>query len=180
MDSLRFQSDYDLSVFYRYIKNKIYRIDSFDCCIVGGDAALRFLLKRQDLFGHTPIVYFNVFDEELAKEADQYSNITGVRVGYDYDSNLELAKQLIHNIEKFYFVVDDSEKGRIDKANIEDLGKRHEEYEFEILNMSEMSRDDFYRIIESTKAGEAIFLQDLYLEADNTVNDYTNVAINIA
>lgn len=171
MDTREFSTDYDLSILYRYLRNKGYRRSDYDCYIAGDDAALKFLLGRSDILRSTPVVYVGVQGADLLQAAAESKFVTGVQENYDYDANLKLVGSLFPKVKRLLFVVDDSGTGRDDAADIRLLKEKHPEYEIEILDMSNIPQKDFEKTLQEAGSDTAIFLMALYLEPDGSVNN---------
>ncbi len=180
MDARHSNSDYDLSILYRYLKNKLYRNEKYDCCIAGDDEALSFLLDRTDLIPNTPVVYLSVQDAQLVERANQTGYMTGVMERFEYEANIDALKSLMPDVTTIYYILDNSRVGRCDASNLKSVVAKNPHYAFKILNISELSDAQLDAAIAQADTGSVIFLGDLYFEQDGTVNTYSYKANEIA
>jgi signal transduction histidine kinase/ABC-type uncharacterized transport system substrate-binding protein/ActR/RegA family two-component response regulator len=171
MDTRRFNTEYDISILYRYLKNKLYRLPKFDCFIAADDAALSFLMERKDILGDTPVVYFGVQDPKLIKEAKKRSYITGINENYDYKANFDIIKKALPDVKKIKFVTDSSYIGKLDTASFVKEVKEDETFKYDIVNLSERDEKDIESELSSTKDDTVVFLQDMYhINGDRITN----------
>ena len=176
MDTRRFNTDYDMSILYRYLRNKLYRLPKFDCYIAGDDAALSFFIERSDIFGDTPVVYFGVQNPALIKQAEQYSNITGIIEQYDYNANFDFIKKALPDVKKIKFVTDSSYIGKLDTESFTKAVKKYGRYKYDILNLSE--KDEKNIRTELSKCGDdtVVFFQDMYRMQDDSITTFNYMA----
>lgn len=180
MDARHFSSDYDFSILYRYLKNKLYRNGNYDCCIIGDDEALSFLLDRPDLISNTPAVYLGVQDEALAERANKTGYMTGIMERFEYEANLDVLKALMPEVTTIHYILDNSKVGTYDATNLARVVAQNPQYSFDILNMSELSEAQLDDALDNAASDSVIFLGDLYLEKNGTVNTYSYKANEIA
>lgn len=176
MDTRRFNTDYDMSILYRFLRNKLYRLPQFDCFIAGDDAALSFFMERSDIFGDIPVVYFGVQDPSLVKAAEKHSNITGIREIYNYKANFDFIKKAMPDVKNITFVTDSSYVGSLDTKSFTEAVTQYGRFKYDILNLSEM--DDKNVKKELSKSGEdtVVFLQDMYHMHDDSVSTFNYMA----
>ena len=176
MDTRRFNTDYDLSILYRYLRNKLYRLPKFDCYIAGDDAALSFFIERSDIFGDTPVVYFGVQNPALVKEAEQYGNITGIIEQYDYNANFDFIKKALPDIKNIKFVTDNSYIGKLDTESFTKAVKKYGRFKYDILNLSERDEKDIEADLSESGDDTVVFLQDMYKMHDGSTTTFNYMA----
>lgn len=182
MDSRRFYTDYDLSVFTVYLRNKLMRLEPSECIIAGDDAALAFLLDHPEFreFEKVPLVFFGVQNPELIKKAKNNKNICGVEEHYNWESNFILIKKLLPDTKKIVFILDSSGNGKIDSEAVNYIISHNKDFDFDILNMSRLYKKEFEKQLKALTEGTVVIPLDYYLNIDGTQNPLHSTADWIA
>lgn len=147
---------------------------SFDGVIAGDDEALQFVLDHEeDLFKGLPVGFFAVNDEELAQKAAEKPLFTGAVEQTYIDETVTTAAKIQPSVRRVTAIVDNTATGQGDYKAFQKYGKEHPEYETEILNTSEMTREDLAAKLEAV--GDHTVL--LYMSASDDIDgNYYSVA----
>ncbi len=179
MDSRRFNSTYDTSLFTIYLRSKLTRQTGFDCIITGGNEALSFLYTHPTMRGDSPVVYFGIQDDELWDKAQKFNFMTGISGTPDFAANLKFASLLFPGTKHIVFITDSSREGFIDESKIHGIMEKNRKYSYEILNLTERIPASLKSRIEAQGPGSVIFLADVYLSHNRTLNSLQKTAFDI-
>ncbi|MBO4386189.1 MAG: response regulator [Treponema sp.] len=180
MDSRRFNSTYDTSLFTIYLRSKLTRQTGFDCIITGGDEALTFMCNHPTMRGDSPIVYFGIQDPELWNEVQKYNFMTGISGRPDFSSNIKFATSLFPNTRHLVFITDSSREGLFDEQKITEVMENHKKYSYEILNLTDTVPASLKAKLEALDHGSVVFLSDIYLSHNRTLNSLQKTAFDIS
>lgn len=179
MDARRFNTSYDTSLFTIYLRSKLSHQSGFDCIITGGDEALSFLLSHPLMRGDSPVVFFGVQDPDLWSDVQKYNFLTGISGTPDFCSNIKFAKSLFPGTNHLVFITDASREGLFDEKKIAEAMSGKKNYTYEILNLTELVPSSLKTHIESQKPGSVIFLTNIYLSHNRTLNSLQKTAFDI-
>ena len=179
MDSRRFNSTYDTSLFTIYLRSKLTRQTGFDCIITGGDEALSFMCKHPTMRGDSPIIYFGIQDPNLWNDVQKYNFMTGISGNPDFSSNIKFASSLFPGTKHLVFITDSSREGLFDEKKIAEVMERHKKFSYEILNLTDTVPASLKSRLEALEHGSVVFLSDIYLSHNRTLNSLQKTAFDI-
>ena len=179
MDSRRFNSTYDTSLFTIYLRSKLTRQTGFDCIITGGDEALSFMCNHPTMRGDSPIVYFGIQNPELWNDVQKYNFMTGVSGRPDFSSNIKFATSLFPATKHLVFITDSSREGLFDEKKIAEVMENHKKFSYEILNLTDTIPASLKTRLEALEQGSVVFLSDIYLSHNRTLNSLQKTAFDI-
>ena len=179
MDSRRFNSTYDTSLFTIYLRSKLTRQTGFDCIITGGDEALSFMCKHPTMRGDSPIIYFGIQDPNLWNDVQKYNFMTGISGNPDFSSNIKFATSLFPSTNHLVFITDSSREGLFDEKKIAEVMENHKKFSYEILNLTDTVPASLKSRLEALEHGSVVFLSDIYLSHNRTLNSLQKTAFDI-
>lgn len=179
MDSRRFNSTYDTSLFTIYLRSKLTRQTGFDCIITGGDEALSFMCKHPTMRGDSPIIYFGIQDPNLWNDVQKYNFMTGISGNPDFSSNIKFATSLFPSTKHLVFITDSSREGLFDEKKIAEVMENHKKFSYEILNLTDTVPASLKSRLEALEHGSVVFLSDIYLSHNRTLNSLQKTAFDI-
>lgn len=179
MDSRRFNSTYDTSLFTIYLRSKLTRQTGFDCIITGGDEALSFMCKHPTMRGDSPIIYFGIQDPNLWNDVQKYNFMTGISGNPDFSSNIKFATSLFPSTNHLVFITDSSREGLFDEKKIAEVMENHKKFSYEILNLTDTIPASLKSRLEVLEHGSVVFLSDIYLSHNRTLNSLQKTAFDI-
>lgn len=179
MDSRRFNSTYDTSLFTIYLRSKLTRQTGFDCIITGGDEALSFMCKHPTMRGDSPIIYFGIQDPNLWNDVQKYNFMTGISGTPDFSSNIKFATSLFPSTNHLVFITDSSREGLFDEKKIAEVMENHKKFSYEILNLTDTVPASLKSRLEALEQGSVVFLSDIYLSHNRTLNSLQKTAFDI-
>ena len=179
MDSRRFNSTYDTSLFTIYLRSKLTRQTGFDCIITGGDEALSFMCKHPTMRGDSPIIYFGIQDPNLWNDVQKYNFMTGISGNPDFSSNIKFATSLFPGTKHLVFITDSSREGLFDEKKIAEVMESHKKFSYEILNLTDTVPASLKSRLEALEQGSVVFLSDIYLSHNRTLNSLQKTAFDI-
>ncbi|MBQ1726788.1 MAG: response regulator [Treponema sp.] len=179
MDSRRFNSTYDTSLFTIYLRSKLTRQTGFDCIITGGDEALSFMCKHPTMRGDSPIIYFGIQDPNLWNDVQKYNFMTGISGNPDFSSNIKFATSLFPSTNHLVFITDSSREGLFDEKKIAEVMENHKKFSYEILNLTDSVPASLKSRLEALEHGSVVFLSDIYLSHNRTLNSLQKTAFDI-
>lgn len=179
MDSRRFNSTYDTSLFTIYLRSKLTRQTGFDCIITGGDEALSFMCKHPTMRGDSPIIYFGIQDPNLWNDVQKYNFMTGISGNPDFSSNIKFATSLFPSTNHLVFITDSSREGLFDEKKIAEVMENHKKFSYEILNLTDTVPASLKSRLEALEQGSVVFLSDIYLSHNRTLNSLQKTAFDI-
>lgn len=179
MDSRRFNSTYDTSLFTIYLRSKLTKQTGFDCIITGGDEALSFMCKHPTMRGDSPIIYFGIQDPNLWNDVQKYNFMTGISGNPDFSSNIKFAVSLFPSTNHLVFITDSSREGLFDEKKIAEVMENHKKFSYEILNLTDTVPASLKSRLEALEQGSVVFLSDIYLSHNRTLNSLQKTAFDI-
>lgn len=179
MDSRRFNSTYDTSLFTIYLRSKLTRQTGFDCIITGGDEALSFMCKHPTMRSDSPIIYFGIQDPNLWNDVQKYNFMTGISGNPDFSSNIKFATSLFPSTNHLVFITDSSREGLFDEKKIAEVMENHKKFSYEILNLTDSVPASLKSRLEALEHGSVVFLSDIYLSHNRTLNSLQKTAFDI-
>lgn len=145
MDTKRLGTGAFLEVFRDVLRAKLETVAPYDLIIVGDDNALNFALEERDgLFRGLPIVFESVNNVELARSLTEDPQITGVIEKVSISETMELAKALLPKAPRMWVVIDDSNTGRVNYAQLKaQLGEKPP-FELIILSLEDLTHAQLF------------------------------------
>ncbi|NWO22069.1 GGDEF domain-containing protein [Oribacterium sp. oral taxon 102] len=172
MNSKKFDSEGDYLAFFYYMQALLKQRKPYDAILVGDDAALEFTMKYQEeLFPHTPIVFFAVNNQETAELAAQNDYICGYVEPYFLENTIAAAMKLQPEADKLICIYDDSLTGVADRQNFYALETKFPSLRFGGLDFSNYTPAELRNILSGLDKTTIL----LYLSAfrDKDGRNYT-------
>ncbi len=170
MDSTSIYSDVFIEKFYQYISDKYERIGNIGAIIVGGDNALKMVLRyRNGFFKDIPIIYESVNSASLAELAELYG-IKGVHIPNTIIDNLDLACKLKPDMKKIYVISDNSYAGKALTAYVNGIKARYAKREIVIIDTSLYSGSEIKKNL--SEIGEESMVLYITFTTDSTGKRY--------
>ncbi len=188
LDSKNYNEPKDSEAFYDFLKSRMDGRRQYEAVLAGDDDALKFTMKYQDeLFPEMPIVYFGINELELAKQAQEYKNITGYYEQNYLGDTIELAVKLFPGRKKLTALHDNSAAGAADMKIFEELQSLYPDFEFLEINTSVMTEEELGSALSNLDDDSVLIYMTAYTDSEgNTysmesrtrfVVEHTNVPI---
>jgi diguanylate cyclase (GGDEF)-like protein len=172
MDTKRLSSEENIQHFYTSLKFKLKNLPTYDAIIVGDDTALQFAMdKQEELFDAVPIVFFGINDKDRAMLADALPNMAGSIEETSIIENLEIAYQFNSSATKVIGIVDGTLTGQGDKKQLEAASRAFEALEFNTLNVSEYTFEEFGKILEGIGEDTILLFQSMNQDSSGNYLD---------
>ena len=166
MDTKNHPDERSLRRFTNMLSGKL-ATTHYDVLIVGDDNALAFAdAHRDDLFKDVPVVFLGINDLGYAERAHQEGWATGIPEESNFADVFHTAAGLFPDCKKFVCIVDDSPTGQGDLAQLQQIESQFPDHEFQVINSSQLSKDDYIRTIEAIDDQSVIFDLDAFRDAD--------------
>lgn len=167
MDTKRLDNSENKSLFYSMLKYKLDNLPVYDAIIIGDDNALQFAMDYQEeLFPKIPIVFFGINNRSKAIEASQNPYMTGIVEETSLKENIEIASRFQPNVTKVIALVDSTLTGIGDMQQFNEAQESFPELEFDYLNVSEYTYEEFGLLIEDIESDA--FILFLSMNQDKT------------
>ena len=166
MDSKRFNLPEDIDSFRDMLADKLSRLPRYDLVLTADDNALRFALEnREELFPDTPLVFFGVNDQSLARSAGGDDYITGVIEAVSMEETLRTAFELQPGLRTMYALVDGTTSGGADLLTY--LSKRtvFPNRNLAVLSLTDLTWDELAERTRSLGPEDAILLLSAYRDS---------------
>ncbi len=175
MDTKRFDTTENRSIFYQILKYKLDKLEKYDAIIVGDDNALQFAMDYQDdLFKEIPIFFLGINDFNRAKLASEDEYITGVVEEMSLRENIEIGMRFNKNATKVVAIVDNTLTGKGDKEQFYLNEGEFEELLFEDINASEYTFEELKGVYENIEDDTILIYLSMYTDktgANLTINE---------
>lgn len=172
MDAKTNYSREDQTVFLDMIGRRIKAQGPYRAVLLGDDEALQFALKYQHrLFKGLPMVFFAVNDPALAEQASENDYITGEIEQTYFPETIEAAKKILPGAKTVTAIVDNTNTGIGDLKDFLQYAKGRDDYSYDYLNASEMSRSMLGE--ELSKRDDTNIILYMSCSEDNAGNYYT-------
>ncbi len=169
MDSKRFYSDEDVELFHAMLKHKLSMLHPYDIILTADDNALRYVLHhRQELFPQTPIVFCGVNNKELAQEAYNAGNITGVIEDTSMKETINTILAMRPQSDTIYAIVDSTPSGQADLTTYKQLRHQYPNTKLEVISLETLTWEDFASRLKSLKQSDTLLLLSAYRDVKNT------------
>lgn len=149
MDSTSISGDEFTEKFYRYICDKYEKIGNIGTIIVGGDDALKMVIRYQSgFFSGIPIIYEGINSTSLVELAESLG-MKGVYVSNTIIDNFDLACRLKPDLKNIYVISDNSYTGKALSAYIKGIKSRYAPREIVVIDTSMYSNSEIKNILSS-------------------------------
>lgn len=163
MDSKRFSTEENKTLFLNTLTYKLKQLPVYDVILVSDDNALKFVMEhRLLLFPATPIVFLGINDIGYAEEVKENKYITGVIEAISLEETIDVAIDLYPKAKKVVALVDDSTSGQGDKVLFEKLASKFPNHAFEILDATEIPFERYFSVVGSYDVDTIFILLSLY------------------
>jgi len=143
MDSKRFFTPENLSLFEERIRYKLANLPSYDGIITADDNALDFVLSHQDsLFSGIPVVFFGVNDRDKALRQNQNPHVTGVIEAISMGDTLDFILKAHPRVERITAIVDNTVSAQGDLSSFYQESSQREGPVFSDLNVSHFTLEE--------------------------------------
>ena len=152
LDSKRYNKDDFDKLYFDYFKKK-YSNTEFDLIIANDDRALSFLESyKKDLFGNCPVVFTGT------NTVGSYpSGYTGLYERVDIKANINLIQKLHPDINRLFFIIDNTKTGRILQHSIKSIVEK-EGNPFRYFFLTDYTYEELFEKVRNLKNGDVIFL----------------------
>lgn len=142
----------------------------YDAVIVGDDAALHFVDDhRADFFRDMPVVYIGINDIDYAQQVHEDGWATGVPEEGNFSDVFHSAARLFPDCTSFACIVDDTPTGAADLVQIQRIKGQFPQYDFNIIDTSVLSRDEYIDAIEALDDKAIVMELDSFEDGDGNV-----------
>jgi diguanylate cyclase (GGDEF)-like protein len=167
MDTKRLDTPENKQLFYEHLFYKLRNLPPYDAVLVGDDNALQFMMDYHDeLFPEIPVVFFGINDFERGKNAAARPYFTGMLEIFSMAETIDIARKFNPQATKVVGIVDSTLTGQGDQGQFLATQTDYDDLEFEVLNVSDYSFDEFGQILESFN--DDVILLYLSLNQDKT------------
>ncbi len=163
MDAKRLPSPEHRAVFRQRLVHNLDRSRP-DVLIVGDDDAFEFAVaERRGLFDGIPIVFLGVNNEEAAKKADTYPQVTGIVEKPSIEENIDFALGMADTDGRVAVITDDSRTGRLHRIQfMQTAAFRRNPERFRFLSLSDMTHAELDKAVASLTPDAPIFLMTAF------------------
>jgi diguanylate cyclase (GGDEF)-like protein len=170
MDTNRFHTEENYSNYYQFLKYRLDNTEPYDVIIVSDDNGLQFLMDHKDnLVGDIPVIYLGINDMNRVLEAGSIPTFTGIYESTSIRENLDLAMKLQPDADTFYVIADKTTTGQGDVRAFLELGNAYPTMNFEVLNFSEFSLDEFKEKIGQLSTDDILIYMTMFQDKENNV-----------
>lgn len=163
MDSKRFNTPDNLTLFYELLKLKLSKLPPYDVIITSDDNALSFALRYRDtLFPNTPIVFCGVNNEAMAHSMVTDPMVTGVIESVSMQDTIDLIWKLRPDAGTMYAIVDETPSGQGDLATYRSMQSHYPGKTLAVLSLTDMTWDELGRKLESIPESSGLLLLSAY------------------
>ncbi len=163
MDTKRFDTKENISLFYNTLKYKLDNLAPYDAVIVGDDNALQFVMDYQEeLFYQTPIVFLGINDLARAKQAAEDDYITGIVEETSMKDNIDLGIRLNHKATKIVAIVDNTLTGIGNKKQFYSYQDDYKNLVFDDINTSEYTFKELEKVFENVDKDTIVLYFSMY------------------
>ncbi len=172
MDAKRFDSPQLENIFYLNLKRKLELLPPYDLIITGDDAATHFAVDHhQDLFAHTPVVFFGVNDLAFARSLNSLSYITGVAERAAYRETVALINNLYPG-GTIYLIDDNNLSARLDMERFDQEMQTLGFTRYQQLRLDKLSFEELIQQVRKLRAPATILLVSMYHDKTGTNLDF--------
>ncbi len=169
MDMKNNADDESQALFERLLRHKL-ESHAYEVLIVGDDAALNFAEEhRDDLFKGVPVVFLGINDIDHARRVHDEGWATGIPEQSNMADVFRAAAGIFDECDTFVCVVDDTETGKADVASLEQVMPQLPDHEFEIVNLSRLSEEEFLERMRGLKDNTIVFELDAFRDKHGKV-----------
>ncbi|MBO7674800.1 MAG: EAL domain-containing protein [Atopobiaceae bacterium] len=169
MDTKNNADDESQALFEQLLRHKL-ESHAYEVLIVGDDAALNFAeAHRDDLFAGIPVVFLGINDIDHAHRVHDEGWATGIPEQSNMAAVFRTAAEIFNTCDTFVCIVDDTETGKADVVSLEQVVPQFPDHEFEIVNLSRLSEEEFLRRMEELKDNTIVFELDAFRDRDGKV-----------
>ena len=174
MDMKNNADDESQALFEQLLRHKL-ESHGYEVLIVGDDAALNFAEEhRNDLFEGMPVVFLGINDIGHAHKVHDEGWATGIPEQSNMTDVFRTAADIFNTCDTFVCIVDDTETGKADVVSLEQLMPQLPDYEFQIVNLSHLSEEEFLKRMGALKDNTIVFELDAFKDKDDknyTIDD---------
>ena len=169
MDMKNNADDESQALFERLLRHKL-ESHAYEVLIVGDDAALNFAEEhRNDLFKGVPVVFLGINDLDHARRVHDEGWATGIPEQSNMSAVFRAAADIFDACDTFVCIVDDTETGKADVVSLEQVMPLFPDHQFEIVNLSHLSEEEFLRRMEGLEVNTIVFELDAFKDRDGKV-----------
>lgn len=173
MDSKRFFTDENLNNFYISLKYKLENLDPYDAIIVSDDNALNFVQEyNKKLFEGIPIVFLGINNIENAVNASRDKHITGIIEDVSISDTIKIAYKVNDKAKNVIALTDNTNSGQGDLKSFYLSKNNIEELNFEDIDLSELSFDEFSLKLQQLNEDDIVLLLSVYKDKNNKTKSF--------
>ncbi len=169
MDMKNNADDESQALFEQLLRHKL-ESHAYDVLIVGDDAALNFAEEhRDDLFEGVPVVFLGINDIDHARKVHDEGWATGIPEQSNMTDVFKAAANIFRTCDTFVCIVDDTETGKADVVSLEHMMPQFPNHKFEVVNLSQMSEEEFLQRMEGLGSNSIVFELDAFKDRNGKV-----------
>ena len=181
MDMKNNADDESQVLFEQLLRHKL-ESHAYDVLIVGDDAALNFAEEhRNDLFKGMPVVFLGINDIDHAHRVHDEGWATGIPEQSNMADVFKTAANIFNACDTFVCIVDDTETGKADVVSLEQVMPQLPNHKFEIVNLSQLSEEEFLKRMGELKDNTIVFELDAFKDRNGkvyTIDDMCRLLAN--
>ena len=181
MDMKNNADDESQALFEQLLRHKL-ESHAYDVLIVGDDAALNFAEEhRNDLFKGMPVVFLGINDIDHAHRVHDEGWATGIPEQSNMADVFKTAANIFNACDTFVCIVDDTETGKADVVSLEQVMPQLPNHKFEIVNLSQLSEEEFLKRMGELKDNTIVFELDAFKDRNGkvyTIDDVCRLLAN--
>ncbi|MBR3225312.1 MAG: EAL domain-containing protein [Atopobiaceae bacterium] len=181
MDMKNNADDESQVLFEQLLRHKL-ESHAYDVLIVGDDAALNFAEEhRNDLFKGMPVVFLGINDIDHAHRVHDEGWATGIPEQSNMADVFKTAANIFNACGTFVCIVDDTETGKADVVSLEQVMPQLPNHKFEIVNLSQLSEEEFLKRMGELKDNTIVFELDAFKDRNGkvyTIDDVCRLLAN--
>ena len=173
MDSKRFYDDDNFANFTRLLAHKLANHPRYDVLVTGDDNAFNFAIRhKDDLFAGVPVVFMAVNDVDNALNQARRHAMTGVLETVSMNETVDLMHKALPGLRRVMAVADATPSGQSDLERLRRTMEVRGEKDFEVLDLSKMTWDDFAGQLRALDPKDAILLLSAYRDGSGDTKDF--------
>ncbi|WP_372775593.1 ABC transporter substrate binding protein [Mangrovibacterium sp.] len=173
MDYKRFPAQAFIDQFEQNLAFKIQNGASYDIVITTDDAALEFVLARQnELFSKIPIVFCGVNNVDLALAQENNPLVTGVVEAVSMDETIDLMVTLFPLNKTIYVICDRTDAGQADLKRYRERVKTMPAIDSRELDLGQLTFAEFRDSLRKIPAEIPVLLISAYQDSASEIIDF--------
>ena len=173
MDSKRFYDDENFANFTRLLAHKLAKLPRYDVLVTGDDNAFNFAIRNKNgLFAKVPVVFMAVNDVDNALNQARRHAMTGVLETVSMNETVDLMHRVLPGLRRVVAVADATPSGQSDLERLRRTMEVRGEKDFEVLDLSGMTWDEFAKRLRGLDPDDAILLLSVFRDQTGDAKDF--------